>query len=254
MTAEENVIAGRYIYCVTRSESAAGLIATGIDDQPVSLVTMNGLAAVVSPSEVKRYRLSRQYTLAHETVIEKAMELGTVLPVRFGTVAESEQLIRQKVLTQRAADLEQHLQRMDGKVEMGVKVMWNAERIYGDIVERNATIRSLRDRLATLPPEETHYDRIQLGKMVEDALTARKTEDADLIVERLTPYALDVRRNDVYGETMVLNASLLIESAHEAELDEAVHAIDQEMEGLLTIKYVGPLPPFNFVNLVISWL
>jgi hypothetical protein len=253
MTMESINRSGHYIYCVTRSESAARLAATGIDDHPVSCVAVNGLAAVVSPSEVKRYRLSRQYTLAHELVIEKAMTLGTVLPVRFGTVAENEELIRRKLLSQRAADLEQHLQRMDGKVEMGVKVMWNAERIYADIVERNATIRVLRDRLAGLPPEETHYERIQLGKMVEDALTMRKGEDADWIVEKLGPHALEVRRNDVYGETMVLNASLLIEAAREAELDAAVQSIDHEFAGLVTIKYVGPLPPFNFVNLVINW-
>jgi len=254
MTQDSVQIAGRYIYCVTRSDAAANLNIKGIDDLPVSSVSVNGLAAVVSPSEVKRYRLSRQYTLAHETVIEKVMEHGTVLPVRFGTVAENEQLIRRKLLTQRAADLQEHLERMDGKVEMGVKVLWNTDRIYADILERNSTIRALRDRLADLPPEETHYDRIQLGKMVEDALTARKVEDANWIAERLSPYALELRRNDVYGETMVLNASLLIEAEREAELDAAVEAIDHELNGLVTIKYVGPLPPFNFVNLVISWL
>jgi len=254
MSTDNTAITGRYIYCVTRSGAAADLVATGIDDLPVSYVAVNGLAAIVSPSEVKRYRLSRQYTVAHETVIEKTMALGTVLPVRFGTVAENENLIRRKLLTQRAADLEQHLQRMDGKVEMGVKVMWNTERVYADILERDATIRSIRDRQAGLPPEETHYERIHLGKMVEDALATRKVEDADWIMERLSPYALDERRNDIYGETMVLNASFLIESAREPELDAAVRAVDHDLAGLVTIKYVGPLPPFNFVNLVVSWL
>jgi len=254
MSTDSTTIVGRYIYCVTRSDAAAGLVATGIDDLPVSYVAVNGLAAVVSPSEVKRYRLNRQYTVAHETVIEKTMVLGTVLPVRFGTVAENENLIRRKLLTQRAADLTQNLQEMDGKVEMGVKVLWNTERIYADILERDSAIHNLRDRLAGLPPEETHYDRIQLGKMVEDALAARKVDDADWIMERLAPYALDVRRNDVYGDTMVLNASLLIEAAREAELDAALQSVDQALTGFVTIKYVGPLPPFNFVNLVISWL
>lgn len=101
MSTDTTTIAGRYIYCVTRSQAAANLVATGIDDLPVSAVAVNGLAAIVSPSEVKRYRLSRQYTVAHETVIETAMALGTVLPVRFGTVAENENLIRRKLLTQR---------------------------------------------------------------------------------------------------------------------------------------------------------
>lgn len=254
MSTTNTEITGRYLYCVTRSEAAAGLTAIGIDDLPVTSVAVNGLAAIISPSEVKRYRLNRQYTLAHETVIEGAMALGTVLPVRFGTVAENENQIRRKLLTQRATDLEQHLQRMDGKVEMGVKVLWNVDRIYADILERDVTIRTQRDRLAGLPPEETHYERIHLGKMVEDALAMRKIDDADWIMDRLTPFALEARRNDIYSDTMVLNASLLIEAAREAELDAAVRAVDHELTGLFTIKYVGPLPPFNFVNLVVSWL
>ena len=103
-------------------------------------------------------------------------------------------------------------------------------------------------------PEDTHYERIHLGKMVEDALAARKTDDADWIMERFTPFALESRRGDIYGDTMVLNASLLIEAAREDELDAVVQAVDHELTGLFTIKYVGPLPPFNFVNLVVSWL
>ncbi len=254
MSTATTEIAGRYLYCVMRTEAAAGLIATGIDELPVSYVAVNGLAAIISPSEVKRYRLNRQYTLAHETVIEKAMALDTVLPVRFGTVAETENQIRRKLLTQRATDLEQHLQRMDGKVEMGVKVLWNVDRIYADILERDVAIRTRRDRLAAMLPEDTHYERIHLGKMVEDALAARKTDDADWIMERFTPFALESRRGDIYGDTMVLNASLLIEAAREDELDAVVQAVDHELTGLFTIKYVGPLPPFNFVNLVVSWL
>lgn len=253
MTDGTKDIPGRYIYCVTRTETAKDLVADGIDDLPVSLVSSNGLSAVVSPSEVKRYRLNRQYTLAHEQVIEKAMENSTVLPVKFGTVAESENQIHRKLLVQRAADLEQLLADMDGKIEMGVKVMWNTERVYADIVETNQTIRAIRDSLAGRPPEETHYERINLGKMVEDALAERKLETADWIVDELTPYAVDVKRNDVYGDTMVLNASFLIEKSREAELDEAVEAVDAKLKGMVTMKYVGPLPPFNFVDLVISW-
>ena len=248
-----NNIPGRYIYCITRTSGAGDLVAIGIDDLPVSLVTSNGLAAVVSPSEVKRYRLSRQYTLAHERVIEKVMERSTVLPVKFGTVAESENQIHRKLLLQRADDLEQLLAKMDGKVEMGVKVMWNTERVYADIVESNQTIRTLRDRLAGLSAEETHYERINLGKMVEDALAERKIETADWIVDELTPHALEVKRNDVYGDTMVLNASFLIDKAHEPAFDTAVEAVDARLNGTVTVKYVGPLPPFNFVDLVISW-
>jgi len=72
-------------------------------------------------------------------------------------------------------------------------------------------------------------------------------------MERLTPLAVDTRRNNVYGEMMVLNAAFLVEKAREPEFDAAIQALDGEMNNLMTFKYVGPLPPFNFVDLVISW-
>lgn len=244
---------GRYIYCVTRPKSIDDFGIAGMDDHPIQLLRDGDLAAVVSASAVQRYRLSRHHTLAHELVIERAMELGTVLPVKFGTVAENEGVIRQKLLCQRSDDLRQLLQEMDGKVELGVKVLWNRERIFADIVENTPAIRRIRDRLADLPAEKTHYERIQLGQMVEDALALRRTADADLVMDRLTPLSVDSRRNDIYGETMVLNAAFLVEKAWEADFDVAVERLDAEMAGLFDLKYVGPLPPFNFVNLVISW-
>ena len=244
---------GRYLYCVTHDGLTGDLDIRGIDDQPISLVRDGGLSVVVSPSPVKRYRLSRQYTLGHEMVIEQVMAHGAVLPVKFGTVAESEALICERVLRDRGADLRRLLAEMEGKVELGLKVLWNNERIYADIVKYTPAIRNLRDQLAARPATEATYERIRLGEMVEAALTDRRQADADAIMERLTPLAVDTRRNNVYGEMMVLNAAFLVEKAREPEFDAAIQALDGEMNNLMTFKYVGPLPPFNFVDLVISW-
>ena len=34
--------------------------------------------------------------------------------------------------------------------------------------------------------------------------------------------------------------------------DQAVNALDEKLGSLMTFKYVGTLPPYNFVNLVIN--
>lgn len=244
---------GRYLYCIVHPGTTDDLDLRGIDDQPISVVAEDGLGVLVSPSAVKRYRLSRQYTLGHELVIERAMTRGTVLPIKFGTVAESEDAIREMVLQARSDDLHRLMTAMEGKVELGLKVIWNQERIYTDIVARRADIRRLRDQLADRPPNESHYERVRLGEMVEEALTDRRLEDADAIMARLEPLATDTRRNDIYGEMMILNAAFLVETAREAEFDAEIQALDAEMNNLMTFKYIGPLPPFNFVDLVISW-
>ena len=262
----------RYVYCIMAANGAANHNASnsgassggaagngtwdglrGIDNQQVSVVADGDLCAVVSTSQAKRYRLNRQHTLAHELVIEHAMAHGTVLPVKFGTVAENEGAILEKVLRQRRDDLLGLLDQVQGKVELGVKVLWNEQRIYADIVQRNERIRSLRDRLAAGDPNLGQMDRIRLGEMVEAELNDRRESDAEAFISRLTPLAVDVRRNTIYGEMMILNAAFLVETAREPEFDDAIRALDREWDGVLSIKYVGPLPPFNFVNLVITW-
>jgi len=253
MSTNDSPEQGRYLYCIVRPGTTDDLDLRGIDDRPISVVADDGLGVLVSPSAVKRYRLSRQYTLGHELVIERAMTRGTVLPIKFGTVAESEAAIRERVLQACSTDLHRLMAEMDGKVELGLKAIWNQARIYADIVARDANIRGLRDQLAGRPPHEAHYERMRLGKMVEEVLTDRRLAEADAIMARLEPFTTDTRRNDIYGEMMILNAAFLVEKAREAEFDAEIQALDAEMNNLMTFKYVGPLPPFNFVDLVISW-
>ena len=51
---------------------------------------------------------------------------------------------------------------------------------------------------------------------------------------------------------MILNAAFLIKNIVEPEFDKAVNNLDEKYGNLMTFKYVGTLPPYNFVNLVIN--
>jgi len=68
----------------------------------------------------------------------------------------------------------------------------------------------------------------------------------------LTPLADEVKVNDKYGERMILNAAFLIKNEKEVEFDQVINALDEKYRNLLSFKYVGTLPPYNFVNLVIN--
>ena len=51
---------------------------------------------------------------------------------------------------------------------------------------------------------------------------------------------------------MILNTAFLIKNINEPEFDKAVNALDEKYGDLMTFKYVGTLPLYNFVNLVID--
>ena len=41
----------------------------------------------------------------------------------------------------------------------------------------------------------------------------------------------------------------LVERSREQEFDEAVKALSRKYEDVLSFKYTGPWPPYNFVNI-----
>jgi len=244
---------GRYIYGIIPRPPLLSFNFTGLDEKPVTVVPFENLAAVVSESPVCRYEVSREYVLKHEWVIEQVMQYYTVLPVRFGTVAANENDVQVKLLRRHFGSLHGMLKRLDNKVELGVKAWWNRERVFAALLDDEPELRLFRDTLAPRPADESLYERVQLGQMVEQALTTRRSNDALHILDVLRSLAMQVRENPILDDMMVVNAAFLVDKRRESVFDARVHALDEEYGGLMHFRYVGPLPPFNFVSLVVTW-
>lgn len=246
---------GKYMYCIIRSSEPRQFTTLGIGERGdiVHTVHFMSLAAVVSDSPVVEYESSRRNMMAHTLVLEEVMREFTILPVRFSTVAPSAEAIEEQVLERRYGELNGLLAEMEGRVELGLKAFWYEDSIFQEIVEENPPIRRLRDSLMGRTPEETYYERIRLGEMIENAMWKKRDEDAEKILTPLRPLVYKARANKVITDRMVLNAAFLVEEARQAEFDETVRRLDEEMEKRLIFKYVGPVPPYNFVNIVVRW-
>jgi len=48
---------------------------------------------------------------------------------------------------------------------------------------------------------------------------------------------------------LILNAAFLVDRKAEKPFDEKVKDISRQYEDLLTFKYTGPWPPYNFVTI-----
>ena len=48
---------------------------------------------------------------------------------------------------------------------------------------------------------------------------------------------------------MILNAAFLVDRAQEQSFDERVKETSRKYEDVLSFKYSGPWPPYNFVNI-----
>jgi hypothetical protein len=246
---------GKYIYCIIRSAEPRQFSTLGIGERGdiVHTVHFMNLAAVVSDSSVIEYDSSRRNMMAHTLVLEEVMRDFTILPVRFCTIAPNAQAIEEQVLKRRFGELNGILNEMEGRAEMGLKAFWYEGIIFEEIVKENPPIQRLRDRLMGRPPEETYYERIRLGEMIESTMWKKRDEDAEKILACLRPLVCKTQVNKVITDRMVLNAAFLIEQEQEAEFDQAVRQLDAKMASRLMFKYVGPVPPYNFVNIVVHW-
>jgi len=247
---------GKYMYCIIRSSEPAQFSTLGIGERGDVVHTVNfmGLAAVVSDSPIMDYEESRRNMMAHTLVLEEVMRQFNILPVRFGTIAPGgAEAIQEQVLERRYRELLSHLEEVRDRVELGLKAFWYEEIIFREIVEETPPIRHLRDSLMGRSAEETYYDRIRLGEMIDAAMWKKRDEDAEKILERLRPLVHKSRGNKVITDKMVLNAAFLVDHSREQEFDQAVRQLDADMGKRLMFKYVGPVPPYNFVNIVVHW-
>ena len=245
---------GKYIYCIIGSGQSRsfGSIGIGGRGDEVYTICLNDIAAVVSDSPIKKYPVSRENLIPHEYAIEEVMKSYTVLPVRFGTIAEDEKRVK-KILEREHDRFVDLLKNIEAKKELGLKAIFKEDVIYRDISEKYRDIGILKAKIAALPPDKTYYQRIEVGKMVEAALQKEKEIYKKEILAILSPLAVEVKTNNTYGERMIINAAFLVEKHKEAEFDRRVQALNDRYGKRIKFKYVGNVPPFNFINLVIDF-
>jgi hypothetical protein len=217
--------------------------------EPVRTIEHGDLVAVVSHVPGLQIDISRSNLLDHQRVLEEVLSRSDVLPLSFGTVAESDDEVREMLLRDGYQALHEQLEYTRGCVELEVKVFWEQERLFAEIVEDNDEVRELRDTIALLPDDSATMEKITLGQLIESEMEARSGWEADRLLEALEAHAVDAIVSPNLKDTMLLNAAFLVERAREEEFDDAVAALAAEHAGRLVFNYVGPLPPYSFINL-----
>jgi hypothetical protein len=225
----------------------------GVAAAAVQLFAAGPLSALVSPVAPGPVAQTRRNMIAHTAVLEHAMLAATVLPVRFGTVAPDAAALA-RCIAGNAAALREALADIDGRVELGVKASWRAGVVYEEILAGNAELRALRDRLRQRPAGETYYERVELGRRVEAALAERRAAETAAIVAGLSPLAERELTLRTVEEDMILNHAFLVRRDREAQFDARMQALADRCGARVSLRYVGPVPPYNFVRLRTDWL
>ena len=241
---------GRYVYGIIQSKEPVtfGKMGIGGAGEMVYAVTHGDISAVVSRTGVFIFDPTRENALAHEHVIETVMKAHTIIPMSFGTVFRTDDDIRE-VLRSIYPSVKDVLKQMAGKVEFGLKVTWDRDNIVEELRRDHEEIHRFHQEITRKHLQSTYFARMQLGRMIEKALTERSGDYLREIYEGLRAICVASRDNKPIGDKMIMNAAFLIEREREAEFDAAVNRIAKKFGDRLNFKYTGPWPPYNFVNI-----
>ncbi|HEX6513425.1 MAG TPA: GvpL/GvpF family gas vesicle protein [Chloroflexota bacterium] len=240
---------GKYVYCIIEEgePKTFGKIGIGGRGDEIYTIHYGNLAAVVSDTPLVVYDPTRENALRHEQVNETVMNDYTVIPMSFGTVFKRADDVVE-FLKGTSDALMDVLQKMRDKIELGLKVNWDREVIIREIELENEEIGRLKEEI-NRSASSTYFARMQLGRLVEQAMTNRADQFVAEVYEHLRDTAVASRAGKPIGDKMILNAAFLVERDKAPEFDARVQDIARKYEGKLTFRYTGPWPPYNFVNI-----
>ncbi len=231
---------GKYVYCIIESGDPLRFGPVGIGANPSDVYTVHfkNLAAVVSDAPLEVLDSTRENVLAHERVNETVMREHTVIPMSFGTIFKTREDIVE-LLRSAAEAFGDVLDKMQNKLEFGLKVLWDRDQAIREVEGEDEDISRLKKEISG-QKGPTYFARMQYGRLIDTALQAKSERYVADILEQLREVSVASRINKPIGDKMIMNAAFLISRDHEQAFDAKVKSIASRFDKL-TFKYTGPV-------------
>lgn len=239
---------GIYVYAIERDGDGALPVLEGILGQPVYRLALGALAAVVSDCPLEIVRAERKHIAANQRVLSTLNQQFDLLPMAFGTVAQSTEVLS-RFLDQYGEVLTAQLQHIAGTVEMSVRVSLDVPDAITYLVHCTPELKVARDRLFARPRPLSHDERIRLGQLCAETLNRYREAQVAHTLAVLGPSCADIRALPVAQEKEIANLAMLVPRDGVERLETAVNDLAARLPDELAFTIGGPWPPHNFVQL-----
>ena len=108
-------------------------------------------------------------------------------------------------------------------------------------------------RVQAMPANAAYQEKIEIGRRVDAAINAGRMREREQLQAVIDRFALRQKALSFEDDMMFLNAAMLVEAAAEPALYAAVAAHEAARDGRFIMKYLAPVPPYNFVSLSLDW-
>jgi len=241
---------GKYLYAIIAAADAGAISRDlrGIDEGKVFTVASGGVAAVVSGVQDKKMRPERRHLSAHHGVLRLLMETITPLPMAFGIIAGSTAAVK-RVLGDRRQDFAANLKRVEGKVEMGLKVTWDVPNIFEYFVITHPELKALRDRFFGTHREPTQEQKIELGRTFDRLLNEDREAFTSQVSDVLSDYCSETKAGNCAKVNDVMNLACLVKRRELSRFEQGVFEAAEQFDNNFAFDFNGPWAPHNFVNI-----
>jgi len=234
----------KYVYCIIPEIHETSFGKIGIDGEDVYTINFKEIAAVVSDASQQEYEIL-DHGIAHQKVVESIVKKYAAIPMGFGQVAPEDDI--KALLSRNYLTIRKSFEKIEGKKELGLKILWNMEKALVEISNTSDRVRLLKKHVAHLPESRSYKTKIELGKAIAQELARRGDNIAENVVEQLGCLADEVKINNNFSDEMILNAAFLVKSDNEDNFDEAVDALEMVYGDQVRFNYVVS-PPYNFID------
>lgn len=238
-----------YVYGIVPADAESNGDARGVGDPPgeIGVVRRGEIAALVSEVHLGRPLGTPEDLAAHQQLLDAVITAVPVLPLRFGAVMADAQAVEDELLGPPHDEFVAALKELDGRAQYLVKGRYVEEAILSEVLSELPAAEELREQLRGQPDDATRNIRIQLGEIINQAVTAKREQDTAKVVDALGPHSAMTAVREPTHELDAAQVALLVELDREDELEDAVGDLAREWEGRVDMRLLGPMAPYDFV-------
>ncbi|MFC8124969.1 GvpL/GvpF family gas vesicle protein [Streptomyces sp. NPDC057302] len=222
-----------------------GMAGIGEPPLPVRIVRRGALAALVSDAPADLEPHQQRDLLAHQNVLVEAGARGSVLPMRFGSLASDDEAVL-AVLAQHADHYAERLRALERRVEYSVRASHNERAVLHQILAENPELRAMVDADQLAGCGGGHEQRLRLDERVAATIRARESSDADH-VRRALEATTEAVRAGPEGTGWPADLSFLVHRDTAVGFLSAIAELRADQTHL-DLRVRGPLPPYSFVD------
>ncbi len=226
-----------YIYCITSKISDDTCIdLLGMDDKKITVIHYEDICALVSKTHKSRYEPTFENLQCHEKIASCAMVFSSVLPLSFSTISINEDSVI-LMLTQYYLQFIENLDRVKGKVELGVKIFYKLDYEHQDKFDK---IENENPKSYMLKRYERYLNRKLQLKAIEIVL--------DEINKELIEIACESNLVKPFKNNLIFNGAYLV---YKTNIEQFTFRVEELKNKHANYKFVfsGPWSPYHFVKL-----